>query len=88
MSETSAESATPPKSYEAAVERLEAIVAELDSGKAELRQTLELTREAKHLIDFCRTELETVSGQLRELGLDDLVATLEEPAGGGPAGAP
>jgi exodeoxyribonuclease VII small subunit len=80
MSETSPK--TPPETYEAAVERLEAIVAELDSGRAELRQTLELTREAKQLIEFCRTELETVSGQLRELGLDDLVERLEAPADG------
>jgi exodeoxyribonuclease VII small subunit len=83
MSETSEEIPAGPESYEAAVERLEAIVAELDSGRAELRQTLELTREAKGLIEFCRTELETVSGQLQELGLDDLVARLEAPQADG-----
>jgi exodeoxyribonuclease VII small subunit len=82
MSETDAQNQDRPESYEVAVERLEAIVAELDSGRAELRQTLELTREAKQLIEFCRAELETVSGQLHELGLDDLVARLEAPAAG------
>ena len=86
MSETNAQTQAQPESYEAAVERLEAIVAELDSGRAELRQTLELTREAKQLIEFCRTELETVSGQLHELGLDDLVERLEAPPAPGEPG--
>lgn len=69
-----------PESYEAAVGRLEEIIARLDSGKAELRETLDLCVEAKRLIEFCKGELDAVSGELRELKLDELVAGLETPA--------
>lgn len=65
--------------YERAVARLEAIIARLDSGEAELRETLALCTEAKDLILFCKGELEEVSGALRELELDQLVADLEQP---------
>ena len=61
--------------------RLEAIIARLDSGDAELRETLELCIEAKGLIEFCKSELDAVSGELEELDLDELVAELERPAG-------
>jgi len=70
-----------PESYESAVARLEQIIARLDSGEAELRETLGLCTEAKRLIEFCKAELDAVSGELRELALDDLVAELERPAG-------
>lgn len=69
------------RTYETAVERLEAIIARLDSGEAELRETLALCTEAKDLIVFCRAELEAVSGALTELQLDDLVESLDEAAG-------
>lgn len=71
-----------PLTYERAVARLEAIIARLDSGEAELRETLALCTEAKDLILFCRGELEEVSGALRELELDKLVAELEQPGPG------
>jgi len=71
----------PARTYEQAAERLEAIIARLDSGEAELRETLALCAEAKDLIVFCKGELEEVSGALTELKLDDLVASLEEGAG-------
>ena len=57
--------------------RLEEIIARLDSGEAELRETLALCGEAKELIVFCRDELAEVSGALTELGLDELVQGLE-----------
>jgi exodeoxyribonuclease VII small subunit len=69
-----------PQSYEAAVERLEKIIARLDSGEAELRETLSLCTEAKELIEYCKAELDAVSGKLQELKLDELVADLEGPA--------
>lgn len=65
------------RSYETAVERLEAIIARLDSGEAELRETLTLCTEAKELIVYCREELAVVSGALTELKLDELVESLE-----------
>ncbi len=69
-----------PESYEAAVGRLETIIARLDSGEAELRETLQLCSEAKELIEYCKGELDAVSGKLRELKLDELVAELDSPA--------
>ncbi len=69
------------RTYEQAAARLEEIIARLDSGEAELRETLALCAEAKDLIVFCKGELEEVSGALTELRLDELVASLEEGAG-------
>ncbi len=72
------EAQTPaPENYETAVARLEQIIARLDSGEAELRETLALCTEAKGLIGFCKAELDAVSGELRELNLDELVSDLE-----------
>lgn len=73
--------AATPKSYETAVGRLEEIIQRLDSGKAELRETLELCREGKGLVEYCKGELDSVSGELRELDLDALVDQLEASAG-------
>jgi exodeoxyribonuclease VII small subunit len=73
------EAADAERTYEQAVARLEEIIARLDSGEAELRETLALCTEAKDLILFCKGELEEVSGALRELKLDELVEGLEQP---------
>ncbi|MGH2839104.1 MAG: exodeoxyribonuclease VII small subunit [Thermoleophilaceae bacterium] len=66
-----------PESYETAVERLEQIIARLDTGQAGLRETLDLCREGKTLIDYAAGELEAVGKGLEELRLDDLIARLE-----------
>jgi exodeoxyribonuclease VII small subunit len=66
-----------PASYEAAVERLEGIIERLDSGQAGLRETLDLCREGKQLVDYCATELDAVGEGLKELNLDDLAARLD-----------
>jgi exodeoxyribonuclease VII small subunit len=79
--ETGGGAAAAPQSYEAAVERLEAIIKRLDSGQAELRETLELCREGKGLVEYCKGELDAVSGELQRLDLDDLVRKLEAGAG-------
>jgi len=71
----------PEPSYEQAAARIEAIIRRLDSGEAGLRETLELVREGRELIEFCAAELEAVGKGLEELELDQLVARLE-------AGAP
>ena len=39
--------------YETASGRLEAIIERLDSGEAGLRETLELCREGRGLVEFC-----------------------------------
>src|ERR1700753_2003222 len=71
---------TAPSSYEAAVERLEEIIDRLDSGQAGLRETLDLCREGKGLVDYCATELDAVGEGLKELNLDDLAAKLDPSA--------
>jgi exodeoxyribonuclease VII small subunit len=70
-----------PASYEDAVDRLEAIILRLDSGKSELRETLELCREGKSLVEYCKGELDAVSGELQRLDLDELVKKLETAPG-------
>jgi exodeoxyribonuclease VII small subunit len=70
-----------PESYESAVERLEGIILRLDSGKSELRETLELCREGKVLVEYCKAELDAVSGELQRLDLDELVRKLEAAPG-------
>ena len=70
-----------PASYEEAVDRLEQIILRLDSGKSELRETLELCREGKYLVEYCKGELDAVSGELQRLDLDQLVRKLEATPG-------
>ncbi|HEY1538634.1 MAG TPA: exodeoxyribonuclease VII small subunit [Solirubrobacteraceae bacterium] len=67
--------------YEAATARLEAIIKRLDSGEAGLRETLDLCKEGRTLVELCASELEAVGQGLEELHLDELVARLEAGAG-------
>ena len=66
-----------PRSYESAAERIEEIIKRLDSGQAGLRETLELVKEGRELVEWCAAELEAVGRGLEELRLDELVARLE-----------
>jgi exodeoxyribonuclease VII small subunit len=68
---------TEGRTYEMAVARLEEIIRRLDSGDAELRETLELIREGRGLVEYCAGELEAVTKGLEELRLEELVARLE-----------
>ena len=67
--------------YEGAAARIEEIIKRLDSGEAGLRETLDLCREGRELVDYCATELEAVGKGLEELRLDELVARLERESG-------
>jgi len=71
---------SPELTYEAAVARVEEIIKRLDSGEAGLRETLDLVKEGRELVEYCASELDAVSQGLQELRLDELVARLE--AGG------
>jgi exodeoxyribonuclease VII small subunit len=71
------EQTTDTPTYEAATARLAAIIKRLDSGEAGLRETLELVREGRGLVEFCAAELDAVGRGLEELRLDELVARLE-----------
>jgi exodeoxyribonuclease VII small subunit len=66
------------RSYESAVARVEDIIRRLDSGEAGLRETLDLVREGRGLIEYCAGELESVSHGLEELRLEELIARLEQ----------
>jgi exodeoxyribonuclease VII small subunit len=76
---------TQERSYESAVARIEEIIRRLDSGEAGLRETLDLVREGRELVEYCAGELDAVSQGLEELRLDELVARLER---GGAASEP
>jgi exodeoxyribonuclease VII small subunit len=65
------------ETYETASERIEEIIRRLDSGETGLRETLDLVREGRALVEFCAGELEEVGRGLEELRLDELVARLE-----------
>ena len=69
---------TTHHSYETATARIEEIIRRLDSGEAGLRETLDLVREGRGLVEFCAAELEAVGKGLEELRLEELVARLEQ----------
>ena len=66
------------RTYETAVARIEEIIRRLDSGQAGLRETLDLVKEGRELVEYCAAELEAVSAGLEELRLEELVARLEQ----------
>ena len=69
---------TEERTYETAVARLEEIIRRLDSGEAELRETLELIREGRELVSYCASELDAVTKGLEELKLEELIERLEQ----------
>lgn len=76
-SEQNRSAPTRPDSYEDAVGRLEEIIDRLDSGQAGLRETLDLCKEGRDLVNYCAAELDEVGEGLKELRLDDLAAKLD-----------
>ena len=79
---------TEARTYELASARIEEIIRRLDSGDAGLRETLDLCKEGRELVDFCARELEAVGQGLEELRLDELVARLEREGAAGGGAAP
>ena len=77
-----------PRSYESAAERIEVIIKRLDSGEAGLRETLDLVKEGRELVEWCAGELEAVGKGLEELRLDELVERLQRNERGGSGTAP
>jgi exodeoxyribonuclease VII small subunit len=71
-------SETSRHTYETATARIEEIIRRLDSGEAGLRETLDLCKEGRELVEFCAGELDAVGQGLEELRLDELVARLEQ----------
>ena len=77
---------SPSATYEAAVARIEEIIRRLDSGEAGLRETLDLVKEGRDLVEYCAGELDAVGKGLEELRLEELVARLEGARGRGATG--
>ena len=69
---------TTQHTYETATARIEEIIRRLDSGESGLRETLDLCKEGRELVEFCAGELDAVGQGLEELRLDELVARLEQ----------
>jgi exodeoxyribonuclease VII small subunit len=65
------------RTYESALARVEEIIRRLDSGEAGLRETLDLVKEGRDLVEYCAAELDAVSRGLEELRLEELVTRLE-----------
>ena len=74
------------RTYESAVGRVEEIIRRIDSGEAGLRETLDLVREGRELVEYCAGELDAVSQGLEELRLEELVARLSPTPPAAPAG--
>ena len=77
MDTATATATAPAPTYETATARIEDIIRRLDSGSAGLRETLELCKEGRALVEFCAGELDAVGRGLEELRLDELVSRLE-----------
>ncbi|DAC37428.1 MAG TPA: exodeoxyribonuclease VII small subunit [Candidatus Poseidoniales archaeon] len=66
-------------SYSESLQRLEAIVAELERGGTDLEATVQMFEEGTALLKACQSHLDEAEGQLKRLRLNDAEAELEEP---------
>ena len=58
---------TTTTTYETATARIEEIIRRLDSGEAGLRETLDLCREGRELVEFCAAELDRAATRIAEI---------------------
>lgn len=66
-SKTSASTAMSPASYEAALQELEQLIAQIESGQLPLEQMLTGYQRAAELLNFCRGKLDAVQEQVKVL---------------------
>ncbi len=59
--------AAKKESYEASMERLEAIVEQIENGELNIDQLSANLKEAKQLLAFCKKRLFEVDGEIKEL---------------------
>lgn len=62
----------PPANYEAALEELEQLVAQIDAGQLPLEQLLSRYQRGAELLAFCRTRLDAVESQIQLLESGEL----------------
>jgi len=60
------------KNFGEAMQRLEAIVQQLEQGGKGLEETIELFEEGATLLKFCQQELQSVEGRVNELSLEEV----------------
>ena len=63
----SPDSAAPPASFEVALEELEALIQEMESGRLSLEASVGAYRRGAQLVAFCRENLARVQQQVRVL---------------------
>ena len=56
-----------PESYEAALQELEALVAQMESGHLPLEQLLSGYKRGAELLSYCRAQLDAVEQQIKVL---------------------
>jgi exodeoxyribonuclease VII small subunit len=64
--------AAPPVSYEAALEELQNLVAQLEDGQLPLDQLLSSYQRGAQLLQFCRARLDAVDVQVKQLDGNEL----------------
>jgi exodeoxyribonuclease VII small subunit len=60
-------SSSTPKTFEAALAELEALVAKMESGQMSLEDSMSAYKRGKELEAFCQSQLESVQQQLKVL---------------------
>lgn len=78
MPKAAAKTAMPPASYEAALQELEALIAQIESGQLPLEQMLGGYQRAAELLAFCRGKLEAVQEQVKVLDEGQLAPWTQE----------
>ncbi|MBL6748427.1 MAG: exodeoxyribonuclease VII small subunit [Candidatus Poseidonia sp.] len=68
------------QTYDEAVQRLEAIVTQLERGGKNLDETLAMFEEGTTLLKRCQQELSEAEGRLAELRLDEAEALVKDEA--------
>ena len=68
------------QTYDEAVQRLEAIVTQLERGGKSLDETLAMFEEGTTLLKRCQQELSEAEGRLAELRLDEAEALVKDEA--------
>ena len=58
---------SPPATYEAALEELEQLISQIESGQLPLEQMLAGYERGAQLLAFCRGRLEAVDNQIKVL---------------------